>query len=163
VAGNEPAELFDAEPCDGHVGVDGGVAERFAEVALAGAGGAGDDEVLMSGDPLEIGQGPLGGGGDGEPGRVEGVEGLAGWEGGAASADLDGGGVTAARFFVEQDTHDFGGVPALRFGGGNDVAGVAAHVGHAQPSAQPVDLAERTVMESGGHERVSLSSTGRPM
>ena len=35
---------------------DGGVAEGFEEVALAGAGGSADDEVLVVVDPLEGGQ-----------------------------------------------------------------------------------------------------------
>lgn len=34
-------------------GVDGGVAERFEEVGLAGAGGSADDDVLGAVDPFE--------------------------------------------------------------------------------------------------------------
>ena len=109
------------------------------------------------------GEGALGGGGDREPGRVEGVEGLAGGERGAASADLDRGGVAAAGFFVEQHPDDFGGVPALRFGGGDDVVDLAAHVGHAQPPAEPIDLASSGAGEwsSGAHDCIAGSPSVR--
>jgi hypothetical protein len=98
VAGNEAAELLDGEPGDGEVRVDGGVAEGFAEVALAGAGWAGDDEVLVAGDPFQRRECSLGGGRDREPGGVEAVEGFAGGERGFAAADLDGGCVSAGGF-----------------------------------------------------------------
>ena len=52
----------------------------------------------------------------------------------AALAALAAGGVvTTGGFFFEQDTEHFGGVPALRAGGGEHVGGGGAHVG--QPHA----------------------------
>jgi len=75
-------------------------------------------------------------------------------------SDLDGGGVTAAGFFVEEDPNDVGGAPALRLGGGNDIADVAAHVGRA-PSAQPARFDERPVDHGDGCASVLLG--WRPM
>ena len=65
VSGDEPPERFDGEPGDGEPVVDRGVAERFEQVALAGAGGSDHGEVLRPPDPLEGAQCLLGRGRDG--------------------------------------------------------------------------------------------------
>ena len=53
VAANEGAEVLETEPGDLVPVVDGGLAEGFEEVGLAGAGWAAHDEVLGPVDPLE--------------------------------------------------------------------------------------------------------------
>ena len=53
VAADQGAEGLEGEPGDVVAGVDGGVAERFEEVGLAGPGRAAHDEVLVAVDPLE--------------------------------------------------------------------------------------------------------------
>jgi hypothetical protein len=53
VAAHEAAEVFEREPHHPQVAVDGGLPERFEEVALAGAAGAAEDEVLPPLDPLQ--------------------------------------------------------------------------------------------------------------
>jgi hypothetical protein len=53
VAADEGAEVLETEPGDVGAVVDGGVAERFEEVGLAGAGWPADHDVLGSVDPFE--------------------------------------------------------------------------------------------------------------
>ena len=61
------------------------------------------------------------------------LEGLPGWEAGALAAHPAGGGVAAGDLFGEQDADDFGGVPALGAGGGQDLGGGFAQVGQPHP------------------------------
>jgi hypothetical protein len=75
---DQGAEVFDAEPGDGAAGVDGQLAEHFAQVRLARAGRPADAEVLVPVDPLEGAQRLLGGARDGTTLFVPDVEGLAG-------------------------------------------------------------------------------------
>jgi len=62
------------------------VREGFDQVGLAGAGRAGDGQVLRPPEPLQGGQGVLGGGRDGAVVLAPGREGLPGRESGGAAA-----------------------------------------------------------------------------
>jgi site-specific DNA recombinase len=62
---DEGAEVFDGEPGHGHAAVDGALAERLTEVALAGAGRPADAKVLVPANAFQCGQCVLGGLGDG--------------------------------------------------------------------------------------------------
>jgi hypothetical protein len=50
---DERAEFVDAEPGNGAAGVDGELAERFAEVRLAGAAWPADAQVFVPVDPFQ--------------------------------------------------------------------------------------------------------------
>jgi len=89
VPSDEDAKLFKTEPRDVGALVDGGVAECFEEVALAGARWTTDDDVLVAVDPLEGPQRSLGGLRDGGDGLVPSVEGLAGREPGRLATRPD--------------------------------------------------------------------------
>jgi hypothetical protein len=143
LASDERAEGFEAEPADVAAVVDGGLAERFEEVGLAGARRSADDEVLVAVDPLEGPQRALRGCGDRRHGVVPRVERLAGREGGGFAARADRGALPAGEFLGEQCPHRLGRIPALRLGGGQQFGGVSAHVGQAQLAQQLDDLVGR--------------------
>ena len=123
-------QRFQGEPGNAHVGVDHLVGDRLDEVGLPGAGGPADGEVLSAVDPF---QGRRAGADWVGAGMEEAVscqvwKVFPGWPGAAASAspwwprpDL----------FSQKDAEDLGGVPSLRFRGGQHVRGGSTEVGHA--------------------------------
>src|SRR5690606_13477491 len=100
------------------------------EVGLPGPGRAADGEVLGAADPFQGRQRGLGRDGDGGVVLAPGGEGLSGREAGGLAAHGLGGLVAAADLLGEQDAQDLGGVPALGSGGGQDLGGGGAQVGH---------------------------------
>ena len=140
---------------------DGGVAEGFEEVGLAGAGGAADDEVLVAVDPLEGGQRPLcrrRDRADTVSSQVSKV--LPVGNPAAVASGVDRGGLSSGELFGEQGADGFGGFPALRLGGGQHVGGVAAHVRQAELAEQLDDLVGGCD-GAGGHDGAPKPSQAR--
>ena len=114
-------------------GLDDGLAEGFEEERLPGPGWPADDEVLAAVDPFQGPQRLLGGCRDRRRRRVPGGEGFAGGEPGGFAAGGEHGSVPAGDLFDEQRFDDLGGVPALRFRGGQKFRGRTADIGQPHP------------------------------
>ena len=137
VVGEAAVEVLDevggGEVADPESLGDGGVAEGEEEVALAGAGGADEAEVLRGSDPFEAGQVVEGRLGDRRQPEVELVQGLGDGEPCSAQAHAGVGVVSGGDLGVDEDPEDLFGLPTLRPCGLQDLRGDRPHRGELQP------------------------------
>ena len=138
-------ELGGGEVADPVPGLDGGVAEGDEEVALAGAGGADQADVLRGADPFEDGEVVERRWRDRGRGDVELVEGLGDRERGVPQPGAGVGLVAGGDLGLDQGAQELLGGPPLGLGGDQQLGGEAAHRGQLQP-LQPA-------FEVGGQRR----------
>ena len=133
VAAHQHAERFQAEPGDVQPGLDRLLTEGFQQERLAGAGGSAHDQVLPPVHPFQGAQRLLGGGRDGRQFGVPGGEGLAGGEPGPGPAGGQRGSVSSGNLLDQKRFEHLGGIPALRFGGGQQLRSRVADIGQPHP------------------------------
>jgi hypothetical protein len=130
------------------------VAEGEEEVALAGAGGADEAEVLRGPDPFErreVVEGRLGDRGETE---VELLEGLGDRETRGAQAHACVGVVSGGDLGVDEDPEDLFGLPTLRACGLQDLGGDRSDLGQLE-TLEPGDQISVECRRGGGHPRAS--------
>lgn len=130
------------------------MADGEEQVALAGAGGADEAEVLCCPDPLERRQVVEGRLRDRRQAGVELVEGLGDGEPRGAQARAGVGIVAGGDLGVDEDPEDLFGLPSLGAGGLEDLGSDGAHLGQLQP-LEPGDQVGIQRGGVGGHPRAS--------
>jgi hypothetical protein len=109
-------------------------AEGDEQVALAGAGGADETQVLSCGDPLEAGQVVEGRGLHRRRSHVELVEGLGDRERCRLEAGGGVGCITRRDLGLDQGAQELFWCPTLSLGGDQQLGGQSAHGAEAEPA-----------------------------